>query len=120
MTPFGQKVRELRSRKQVAQKRMAQELQISASYLSALEHGRRGRPSPVLVEQMCSYFDIIWDEADDLRRLAKLSHPRVIIDTTDLSASATLFANLIAEQISSLSETELTAILKTIDYYPCK
>ena len=75
LTPFGVKIRALRRQQGVSQKQMAVDLQISAAYLSALERGQRGRPSPVLVDQICGYFNIIWDDADALRRLAKLSHP---------------------------------------------
>jgi len=111
MTPFGKRVRQLRRAKGVSQKQMAADLQISAAYLSALEHGRRGRPSPILVDQICGYFNIIWDEADEIRRLARLSHPRVVIDTAGLSAEATELANRLAEQIGALPRARLRALL---------
>ena len=44
MTPFGARVRELRAAKGIQLKDMAQDLQVSSAYLSALEHGKRGRP----------------------------------------------------------------------------
>ena len=102
LTPFGASVRALRRARGVSQKDMARDLQISAAYLSALERGQRGRPSPVLVDQICGYFHIIWDEADLLRRLAKLSHPRVVIDTTKAGPEATELANRLAEEINDL------------------
>ena len=102
LTPFGASVRALRRARGVSQKDMARDLQISAAYLSALERGQRGRPSPVLVDQICGYFHIIWDEADLLRRLAKLSHPRVVIDTTQAGPEATELANRLAEEINDL------------------
>jgi len=49
MTPFGARLRELREQRGVALKELAAALQVSAAYLSALEHGRRGRPSAGLV-----------------------------------------------------------------------
>jgi len=102
LTPFGARVRDLRPARGVSQKDMARDLQLSAAYLSALERGQRGRPSPVLVDQICGYFHIIWDEADGLRRLGKLSHPRVIIDTTTCGPEATELANRLAEGIDEL------------------
>ena len=45
MTPFGLRVRELRTAKGVTLKEMAAALDVSSAYLSALEHGRRGRPT---------------------------------------------------------------------------
>jgi transcriptional regulator with XRE-family HTH domain len=111
MTPFGERIRELRAARGVTLTEMAEALQVSAAYLSALEHGRRGRPSPGLVMQICGYFDLIWDEAEALKRLARLSHPRVVVDTAGMRPQATELANTLAEQIGSLDDDEIEALL---------
>lgn len=111
MTPFGTKMRDLREKKGVTQKEMAIALGISPAYLSALEHGRRGAPSWPLVQKIVGYFNIIWDEAEELQRVAESSHPRVIVDTTGLSASATLLANRLASQIAGLDEDDIRGLL---------
>jgi transcriptional regulator with XRE-family HTH domain len=116
MTPFGARVRQLRRQRGVTLRRMAGELSLSAAYLSALEHGRRGRPSPGLVHQICGYFGLIWDDAEGLARLARLSHPRIVVDTAGLSPEKTELANLLAEHIRELPEStaiELAAVLKS-------
>ena len=64
-TPFGKAVRHLRDRKGVSQKEMAVALGVSPAYLSALEHGRRGRPSWAQVQAIIGYFNVIWDEAEN-------------------------------------------------------
>ena len=79
MTPFGLKTRAMRAGKGVTLKEMARTLGVSPAYLSALEHGRRSRPGRALVRRVCVYFNIIWDDAEELERLAALSHPRVTI-----------------------------------------
>ncbi len=107
MTPFGLKVRELRRRKGVSQKDMAASLGVSAAYLSALEHGRRGVPTWALTQKIIGYFNVIWDDAEEVQRLAENSHPRVVIDTAGLSPAATELANLLAEKIAGLGEQEL-------------
>lgn len=114
MTPFGAKLRELRANRDITLKQMAEGLQISAAFLSALEHGKRGRPSPILVRQICGFFHIIWDEADELERLARISHPRAVIDTAGLSPKATELANTLAERIGDLEEAELEALLARV------
>ena len=63
MTPFGARLRALRAERQVTLQRLAGELQVSAAYLSALEHGRRGAPSAGLVHQVNEFFGLIWDDA---------------------------------------------------------
>ena len=110
MTPFGIKMRELRRARAITLKRMAEDLQISPAYLSALEHGHRGRPSPVLLRQICSFFNVIWDEAEELQRLAELSDPRVTIDTGGLSPEATEFANRLSRDIGRLAPDDLAAL----------
>ena len=114
MTPFGEKLRQLRKRNGITQKQLAAQLDISAAYLSALEHGRRGRPSPMLIDRICALFDIIWDEADELRDLGRLSHPRITIDTAGLSPKATELANRLARDIARLDEAQLTEILEIL------
>ncbi len=118
MTPFGLKLRQLRHAKGVSQKEMAAALGISAAYLSALEHGRRGIPTWVMVQKMIGYFNIIWDDAEELQRLAETSHPRVVIDTSGLSPQATELANLLAERIGSLDARTLAEMTSLIEGLP--
>ncbi|MBP2311633.1 helix-turn-helix domain-containing protein [Azospirillum soli] len=115
MTPFGERVRSLREARGVTLKQMAADLHISSAYLSALEHGKRGQPSPQLVRQICAYFGIIWDEAEELERLADLSHPRVTVDTAGLNPKATELANRLAERIHDLDDGALDKLLGVLD-----
>ncbi|MBI4183986.1 MAG: helix-turn-helix domain-containing protein [Proteobacteria bacterium] len=115
MTPFGERVRGLRRARGLSQREMAEDLHISAAYLSALEHGRKGRPSAGLVHQICEYFGLIWDEAEEMKRLAELSHPRVVVDTARLSAAATELANLLAARIARLPEETICRLIAEID-----
>ncbi len=110
MTPFGEKLRHMRKAKGVTQKEMAAALGVSAAYLSALEHGRRGAPSWPLVQKTIGYFNIIWDEAEEFEQLAWSSHPRVVIDTAGLSPKATAFANALARSISRLGDEQLDVL----------
>lgn len=111
MTPFGAKVRTLRDAKGIALKQMAADLNVSAAYLSALEHGNRGRPAPGLVMQIAGYLGCIWDEAEELKRLAELSHPRVTIDTAGLAPDRTELANRLAESIRTLPDETVARLL---------
>lgn len=114
MTPFGRKIRQLRSARGVTMKDMAAALKVTPAYLSALEHGRRGRPSWWLVQAIIGYFNVIWDEAEELERLAHLSHPRVTLDTSGLDPKATELANRLSEEIAHLSKTEIDQMLAII------
>ncbi len=114
MTPFGTKLRALRRVRSIALKRMAADLQLSPAYLSALEHGHRGRPTPALVVQICEYFNLIWDDYEEMHRLAALSHPRVVVDTSGLSPRATELANLLAASIARLDDDMMAEMIAAI------
>ena len=114
MTPFGLKVRELRRERDITLKKMSEDLGVSSAYFSALEHGHRGQPSSGLVQQVCGYFDLIWDDAEELRRLAQLSHPRIVVDTTGLSPQATELANTLAANIKDLDDETIDWVLAEI------
>ncbi len=111
MTPFGARVRALRRARGLKLGDMARALQLSPAYLSALEHGHRGRPTPALVVQICEYLHLIWDDYEEMHRLARLSHPKIAIDTAGLAPEATEAANLLAERIGGMSAAEIAQIL---------
>ena len=115
MTPFGEHVRQLREARNISQKEMAQALGVSAAYLSALEHGKRGVPSYAFLQRIAGYFNVIWDDADQLHRLAELSNPKVVVETMDLSANATRLANVLAKEITKLDETEILQLLDRLE-----
>lgn len=102
MTPFGEKLRELRRSRGMTQKELADAIGVTPAYLSALEHGQRGRPSFDLLQRIIGHFHIIWDEAEELFRLAESSHPKVVLDTAGLPPAYTGFANRLAQQIRKL------------------
>lgn len=114
MTPFGQKVRELRKAKKISLKKMSVDLGVSSAYFSALEHGYRGQPSPGLISQLCGYFNLMWDEAETLRGIAENSHPRVVVDTAGMSPNSTLLANLLSQKIRTLDEETIEWVLAEI------
>lgn len=111
MTPFGARVRAMRRDRAISQKQMADALGVSAAYLSALEHGRRSPPRWAMVQKIIGYFNVIWDEAEALEELSKISDPRVVIDTAGLSPRATELANLLAGAIADLDETALKSLV---------
>lgn len=115
MTPFGARLRALRTERGMTQKEFAARLQVSAAYVSALEHGRRGAPSPGLVHQVCDVFGLIWDQAEELAELARLSHPRVVVDTAGLTPEQTALANRLAQSIRRLSPETIAAIHAMLD-----
>ncbi|GGF45778.1 transcriptional regulator [Youhaiella tibetensis] len=107
MTPLGAKLRALREERGVTLKEMAKALNVSSAYLSALEHGRRGKPTWFLLQRIIAYFNVIWDEAEELQRLAELSDPKVTIDTGGLPPEATELTNRLQKEIARLTPDDL-------------
>jgi len=110
VTPLGLRLRQLREQRGVTLKEMAGALNVSSAYLSALEHGRRGKPTWMLLQRIIHYFNVIWDEAEELQRLAEMSDPRITIDTAGMAPEATELANQLARAIGRLSPEDLSFI----------
>lgn len=114
MTPLGAKLRAMRAERGLSLKEMAAALNVSSAYLSALEHGRRGKPTWFLLHRMIAYFNIIWDEAEELQRLAEISDPKITIDTAGMVPEATELANWLAREIGNLSAGDLVDLKNEI------
>ena len=115
MTPFGARLRQLREDRGIRLKDMAEELGVSATYLSALEHGRRSKPNWSFIQRVIHYFNIIWDEADELSALARLSNPRVTVDTAGMAPERTALANRLAQSIGRLAPETVAALHAVLD-----
>jgi transcriptional regulator with XRE-family HTH domain len=115
LTPFGERVRELRRERGLQLKHMAASLGVSSAYLSALERGERGRPTWTLLQGVIHYFGIIWDEADDLQRLADMSETKPQIDARGTGPRAMLVANRLAREFAQLDEGEVEQIVEILD-----
>ncbi len=107
VTPLGAKLRALREERGIQLKDMAAALQVSSAYLSALEHGRRGKPTGFLLHRIIAYFNVIWDEAEELQRLAEISDPKITIDTAGMVPEATELTNRLAADIGKLTPEDL-------------
>lgn len=107
MTPLGARLRALREARGISLKQMAAALNVSSAYLSALEHGRRGQPTSFLLHRIIAFFNVIWDEAEELQRLAEISDPKVTIDTGGLTPEATELTNRLRDDIARLTPEDL-------------
>ena len=112
MTPFGQKLRDLREARRCQLKDLAKALRVSSAYLSALEHGHRGKPSPGLVQQVAAYFNLAWEEVDELKALGH--EARVI--TCDLElAEAIRSLMFVFDDLCKLSDKDIQTVLKNVE-----
>ncbi len=115
MTPFGARLRALRAERGMTQREMATALQVTPAYLSALEHGQRGAPRAGRVPQVGELLGLIWGEAEELAALARLSHPRIAVDTAGLTPEQTALANRLAQEIRRLSPETVARLHAVLD-----
>ncbi len=115
MTPFGEKLRRLRAERGILQRDMAAALEVSPAYLSALEHGRRGAPSAGLIHQICDFFGLIWDDADELRTLARLSRPRLKLNAAGLTPEQTALGNFFTRELRNLGPETVAEIRRVLE-----
>ena len=75
MTPFSYKLRSLRESRGALQKSLAQEIGVSAAYLSALEKGRRTPPhNREFFKKLQHCLELSSTELDELMSSAKATH----------------------------------------------
>jgi len=53
-------------------------------------------------QRVAGYFNVIWDEAEELFRIAQISDPRIVVDTAGLPPEYTAFANRLSAEIRNL------------------
>ena len=115
MTPFGLKLKSIRKEKKISISELAKSLKISTAYLSMLENGKRGNPPDGMVELICAYFGLIWDDAEELKDLAKISDINVQINTKNQGINATTLTNVLKNNIRWLTDKQLIELSETIE-----
>ena len=114
MTPFGIKLKYIREQRHKSLKDLSKALKVSIAYVSMLENGKRGRPADGLIELICSYFNLSWEEADELKFLAKHSDINTKMNSEKLSLNATMLTNVLKNNIKWLTEEQLKKLTMNI------
>lgn len=112
MTPFGRFMRNLRLDRAMMLKESAEALGVTSAYLSALEHGKKGRPGPQLLELIAETMSLNPAQQADLMKAVEDSDTRFEIPSKS-TPIAFETANAFARKLPSLSDIQLTRI-KTI------
>ena len=68
-----------------------------------------------MLQRIIGYLNVIWDDAEELERLAALSHPKVSVETAGLIPQATALANRLAETVAILSPADVEALLAHLE-----
>ena len=114
MTPFGIRLKYIRVQRHKSLNDLSRALKVSIAYVSMLENGKRGRPADGLIELICSYFNLSWEEADELKFLAKHSDINTKMKSEKLSLNATMLTNVLKNNIKWLTEEQLKNLIINI------
>jgi len=105
LTAWGRAVRKLRIDRNETLKEMAVAIQVTPSFLSAIETGRKGVPED-MVGKVVKHFGLSKEGAAELRRLAIMNVQRVEIDTRRATGEDRELVAAFARRFSGLSEAK--------------
>lgn len=109
MTPFGYFLEKVRRVRGLQQTELAILLGINASYISAMERGKKGPPSPGIQQKIKSSLSLSIIESQELD-LAVEQSDRVIKLPENTSLAEYSFVSALNRRIGSLSQEELDAM----------
>lgn len=108
---LGVQLKELRKAKGERLLDMADNLEVSVAFVSAVENGKKSPPE-TFIEKVVSLYDLSVAEAESLRRAADVSREHFSIrPETDLAKET---AGLMARKVNSLSPSDLSEIMKIL------
>lgn len=110
MTPFGKFMRNIRLEKNLLLKDVADLLDVTSAYLSALEHGKKGTPNGAVVSKIENKLKLTTDQRKELRKAVRDSNTAVSISSKS-TPIAFETANAFARKLPDLSEQQLKKIL---------
>lgn len=113
VTEFGKILRKLRIDRNETLKTMAEKLNITSSYLSAIERGKRAIPVS-LPDRLTSIYRLDIREQNKLHKAYDESIDRVIIKLPPNNIYKRNLALVFAKEINNLSNKQVTQLLKMI------
>lgn len=114
LSKFGKELRKMRIDGNELLRDMAEKLDMTAAYLSAIETGSRRIPDD-LVKKIISAYHCDSATALSLSAAAELSSKTLTIDLENANQNQKMLANSFARKFSSLSEEEIEIFKKLIN-----
>ena len=112
-TLIGQKLRIIRLERGEVLKDMADKLNISSAYLSAMENGKR-EFNKTLIEQIGELYSLSVDRLDDLYDSYYTSIRQIQIDISNQPTSKADLGLVFARKFNDLDDAQIDKILKVL------
>lgn len=115
-TEFGSTVQRLRQLAGMTLFEVAQKMNISTAFLSAVENGRKRVPDD-FVQKLGQAMPQAKAQADELESLASQARGQVIVQLPKATAQDADLATVLARKFNSLSDTQKKRIRAILDNY---
>lgn len=115
-TTFGKELRKLRIDKDETIHTMAKKLDMSISYLSAIEAGSRNIPS-TMVDMIIKKYHLDKERSEILRQAEAESAKQIDIDLTSMTAEQRKLVFALSRKLSDISDEECLNILYKLKQY---
>lgn len=112
-TEFGKALRKLRIDNDELLKDMALKLEVTISYLSAVENGKREVPEQ-WIEVLSKQYSLKSNQKQELENLAYKSKKKISIDLNDVDDERKITALAFARRFDSFSDEEINQIYKIV------
>lgn len=113
MSPFSHLLHDLRMRHDVRQVELAKRMGYEQSYISALESGLKGPPTPEFVERLISELALPQEDAREVRSAAAASQRKLVIEPAARPDIYLLLAQL-RDTITTLSPRHVQILSNTL------
>lgn len=114
LTKFGKKLRALRLENDQRLKDMADKLEVTAAYLSAVENGKRSVPDS-WIEKLSISYKLSEEEIEELQKLAYENKTDIKIDLNNAKEPEIGLALSFARKFKDLSNEQVCEIQKILD-----
>jgi transcriptional regulator with XRE-family HTH domain len=103
ITEFGKELRKIRIDKNLVLKNMADDLDFSSSYLSAIECGKRKIPDDIIT-RLSAIYDLSEEEIDDLKNSKNKSSENLVININNISTEKRNLALQFARRFDDIDD----------------
>ncbi|HEY8942485.1 MAG TPA: helix-turn-helix transcriptional regulator [Cellvibrio sp.] len=113
MTPFGNVLSQLRRSRKLQQKELAERIAVQPCYISAIEGGKKGPPSKIVLQSIIETLELSPEESHSLKSAIEPSE-RVFRVPDNISLEEYAFLWVLRQRLGSLSGEELAIMTNAL------
>lgn len=114
MSPFARQLHDLRMRHGIRQNELAELIGYDQTYISALEVGLKGPPTPDFVDKLVNALPLTPAEAQELRAAAKASDRKLVLGT-DAHSDVYWMLDALRQRLDGLHPAQARLIRELLD-----